>query len=105
MCGDPVVWKPSEKTPLTALACEAVFRRALERFDGDAPGDLLTVLVGRPDVGNTLVDHPRVPLVPATGSTRTGSEVGPRRRGASRAGSWSSVATAPAACVRRRTRT
>ena len=77
VCGDPVVWKPSEKTPLTALACQAILRRAAARC-GDVPEHLLTVLVGGPEVGNALVDHPKVPLVSATGSTRMGRAVGPR---------------------------
>ena len=77
VCGDPVVWKPSEKTPLTALACQALFRRALARF-GDAPDGLLHVLVGGLEPGEALVDDPRVALVSATGSTRMGREVGPR---------------------------
>ncbi|TKT75864.1 aldehyde dehydrogenase family protein [Aquamicrobium sp. LC103] len=77
VCGDAVVWKPSEKTPLTALACEAIFARALERF-GDAPAGLLQVLVGDRKIGEVLVDHPKVPLVSATGSTRMGREVAPR---------------------------
>ena len=77
VCGDSVVWKPSEKTPLTALACKAIFDRAVARF-GEAPANLLTVLIGERDIGEVLVDHPRVPLVSATGSTRMGREVGPR---------------------------
>ncbi|TIQ00651.1 MAG: aldehyde dehydrogenase family protein, partial [Mesorhizobium sp.] len=77
VCGDAVVWKPSEKTPLTALACEAIFKRAAERF-GDAPEDLISVLIGDRAVGEILVDHPDVPLVSATGSTRMGRDVGPR---------------------------
>ena len=78
VCGDSVVWKPSEKTPLTALACEAIFRRAVKRFGDDAPADLLTVIIGDRAVGEAMVDHPKVPLVSATGSTRMGREVGPR---------------------------
>ncbi|RUM98457.1 aldehyde dehydrogenase family protein [Pseudaminobacter arsenicus] len=78
VCGDAVVWKPSEKTPLTALACQAIFARAAMRFGADAPADLLTVLIGDRAVGEVLVDHPTVPLVSATGSTRMGREVGPR---------------------------
>lgn len=77
VCGNAVVWKPSEKTPLTALACEAVFREAAAKF-GEAPDNLVTVLIGKRDVGEVLVDHPKVPLVSATGSTRMGREVGPR---------------------------
>ncbi|MGN6536397.1 MAG: L-piperidine-6-carboxylate dehydrogenase, partial [Mesorhizobium sp.] len=78
VCGDSVVWKPSEKTPLTALACEAIFARAVKRFGADAPKDLLKVLIGDRAVGEVMVDHPKVPLVSATGSTRMGKEVGPR---------------------------
>ncbi|MEP9397022.1 aldehyde dehydrogenase family protein [Mesorhizobium sp. KR2-14] len=77
VCGDAVVWKPSEKTPLTALASAAIFQRALKRF-GDAPEGLLQVLIGDRAIGEVLVDHPKVPLVSATGSTRMGREVGPR---------------------------
>ena len=64
-CGNPVVWKPSEKTPLTALACAAVFARALRRF-GEAPAALLEIVVGGRETGQQLVDDPRVALVSAT---------------------------------------
>ena len=77
VCGDPVIWKPSEKTPLTALACQAIFRRALARF-GDAPESLLQLAIGERAAGEKLVDDPRVALVSATGSTRMGQQVGPR---------------------------
>jgi len=77
VCGDPVIWKPSEKTPLTALACQAVLDRALERF-GDAPEGLSQVLVGGPDVGEALVTSEKVALISATGSTRMGRIVGPK---------------------------
>ncbi|WP_166162829.1 L-piperidine-6-carboxylate dehydrogenase [Chelativorans oligotrophicus] len=77
VCGDAVVWKPSEKTPLTALACRAIFEKAAARAGG-VPEGLLAVLVGARDVGEALVDHPKVPLVSATGSTRMGRDVGPR---------------------------
>ena len=77
VCGNAVVWKPSEKTPLTALACQAIFERAVARF-GDAPDGLSQVLIGDRAIGEVLVDHPKVPLVSATGSTRMGRDVGPR---------------------------
>jgi aldehyde dehydrogenase (NAD+) len=77
VCGDAVVWKPSEKTPLTALACQAIFARAAERAGG-VPAGLLGVLIGDRAVGEVLVDHSKVPLVSATGSTRMGRDVGPR---------------------------
>ncbi|MFK4134977.1 MULTISPECIES: aldehyde dehydrogenase family protein [Pseudomonas] len=77
VCGNSVVWKPSEKTPLTALACQALFERAVKAF-GDAPDYLSQVIVGDRTSGEALVDDPRVALVSATGSTRMGREVGPR---------------------------
>jgi aldehyde dehydrogenase (NAD+) len=77
VCGDPVVWKPSEKTPLTALATQAVVGRAMARF-GDAPVGLSEVLIGGRDAGEALVDDRRVAVVSATGSTAMGRAVGPR---------------------------
>jgi aldehyde dehydrogenase (NAD+) len=77
VCGNPVIWKPSEKTPLTALAVQALFERAAARIDGNPPG-LSTVLIGGHDIGEILVNDPRVPLVSATGSTAMGRNVGPR---------------------------
>jgi len=77
VCGDAVVWKPSEKTPLTALAVQALFERAAVRF-GDAPERLCSLLIGGREIGEALVDHPLVPLVSATGSTAMGRAVGPR---------------------------
>jgi aldehyde dehydrogenase (NAD+) len=73
VCGNPVVWKPSEKTPLTALASQAILDRALPRF-GDAPDGLSQVLIGGRDVGEALVDEPKVALISATGSTRMGRD-------------------------------
>ena len=75
--GNTIVWKPSEKTPLTGLASQAILERALARF-GDAPKNLSQVLIGDRAVGEAMVDHPKVALVSATGSTRMGREVGPR---------------------------
>jgi aldehyde dehydrogenase (NAD+) len=77
-CGDPVVWKPSEKTPLTALACQRLFARAVARFGGDAPDDLLQIVIGGREIGEALVGDPRIALVSATGSCRMGREVAPR---------------------------
>jgi len=77
VCGDPVVWKPSEKTPVTALACQAVFARALDRF-GEAPDGLCQVVIGGREIGQGLVDDKRLRLISATGSCRMGAEVGPR---------------------------
>ncbi|PSJ43586.1 L-piperidine-6-carboxylate dehydrogenase [Allosphingosinicella deserti] len=77
VCGDAVVWKPSEKTPLTAVAVQALFERAVARF-GDAPADLSQVVQGGRESGVALVDHAKVALLSATGSTRMGREVAPR---------------------------
>ncbi|MGZ6040478.1 MAG: aldehyde dehydrogenase family protein, partial [Phenylobacterium sp.] len=77
VCGDAVVWKPSEKTPLTALAVQSLFERAAAKF-GDAPAGLSSVIIGGREVGEALVDHPKVPLVSATGSTAMGRAVAPR---------------------------
>ena len=78
VCGDPVVWKPSEKTPLTALATHAIAQRALARFGSDAPAGLLELIIGQRDIGEVLVDDARVPVLSATGSTTMGRAVGPR---------------------------
>ncbi len=80
VCGNSTVWKPSEKTPLTALATQALFERAAARF-GTAPAHLSTLLIGDRSLGEVLVDDRRVPLVSATGSTRMGAAVGPRLAG------------------------
>ncbi len=77
VCGNPVVWKPSEKTPLTALACQALFERVAKNFS-EAPAHLSQVVIGAREAGEALVDDPRVALVSATGSTRMGREVAPR---------------------------
>ncbi|OQW88738.1 MAG: aldehyde dehydrogenase family protein [Rhodoferax ferrireducens] len=76
-CGDAVIWKPSEKAPLCALAVQALFERAAQRFgQPELTRDLSQVLLGHADVGQALVDHPKVALVSATGSTRMGRVVG-----------------------------
>lgn len=78
VAGNAVLWKPSEKTPLTALAVAAVFERAVRRYGADAPSDLTSLLIGDRRLGDVLVNSPQVALVSATGSTRMGREVGPR---------------------------
>jgi aldehyde dehydrogenase (NAD+) len=77
VCGDPVIWKPSEKTPLCAAGVMALAERALKRF-GDAPDGLLQCVQGGREVGEALVDDPRIALLSATGSTAMGRAVGPR---------------------------
>jgi len=76
-CGDTLVWKPSEKTPLTALACQAILERAAARF-GDAPKGLSQVTLGGRETGDALVADARVALISATGSTRMGRAVAAR---------------------------
>jgi aldehyde dehydrogenase (NAD+) len=76
VCGDSVIWKPSEKTPLTALATQKLFERALARF-GDAPKALSQVIQGLRNVGEQLAADKRVPLISATGSTRMGKALAP----------------------------
>ncbi|MEL6977844.1 MAG: aldehyde dehydrogenase family protein, partial [Pseudomonadota bacterium] len=75
VCGDPVLWKPSELTPLTALSIHKIFERARARFGEDAPEGLLQVLVGGPELGQALTASASVPLVSATGSVPMGRAV------------------------------
>jgi aldehyde dehydrogenase (NAD+) len=77
VCGNPVIWKPSEKTPLCAEAVMVLVRRACEKF-GDAPDGLVQLVQGEREVGEALVDDPRIVLVSATGSTAMGRAVAPR---------------------------
>ncbi len=77
VCGNSVVWKPSEKTPLTALACQALFDGVAQQF-GEAPANLSQVIIGARETGAALVEDPRVALISATGSTRMGREVAPK---------------------------
>ncbi len=76
VCGDAVVWKPSEKTLLTAVGCQALAAEAGRR--AGVPEGLSALLIGDRTVGELMVDDPRVALVSATGSTRMGKEVAPR---------------------------
>ena len=74
VCGDPVVWKPSEKTPLCALACQAILNKATDSMD-DIPQGLSSVVIGGADAGEALAADARLPLISATGSTRMGKAV------------------------------
>ncbi len=75
VCGDPVIWKPSEKAPLCALATQIICDRAMVRF-GDAPEGLIQTVIGERDTGETLTKSRDVAIVSATGSTRMGHAVG-----------------------------
>ena len=76
VCGDSTIWKPSEKTPLTALATQALFERAVKRF-GDAPDNLAQVVLGARAEGEALARDHRIPVVSATGSTAMGRALAP----------------------------
>ncbi|MBP1852022.1 L-piperidine-6-carboxylate dehydrogenase [Rhizobium halophytocola] len=81
VCGNSIVWKPSEKTPLTAIATQAILEKAIARYVADGgvvPPSLATLLIGGRDVGEALVDNAKVALVSATGSTAMGRKVGPK---------------------------
>ena len=75
VCGNTVIWKPSDKTPLTALACQALFERAAA--DVEAPADLNQIVLGGAAEGAAIVAHEGVPIVSATGSTAMGRRVAP----------------------------
>ena len=77
VAGDPVIWKPSERTPLTALATTSLLKRAAERF-GEVPDGLFELLIGGADLAVQLADDERIPLVSATGSTAMGKALAPR---------------------------
>ncbi len=78
VCGDPVIWKPSDKSALTAMTCMEIVKRALKRFGDDAPEGLVQLVIGGAEQGEALVTAPDIPLVSATGSTRMGKIVGPK---------------------------
>ena len=73
VCGDPVVWKPSEKTPLTAMACHAIALKAIQKQQ--APEDLIQLVVGGQEIGQALAAHRGLPLISATGSIPMGKSV------------------------------
>lgn len=78
VCGNSTVWKPSEKSPLTAIAVQAIVARACAAFGSEAPNGLAGLIIGGRDHGELLIDDPRLPLISATGSTRMGRSVGER---------------------------
>ncbi|HEX2678610.1 MAG TPA: aldehyde dehydrogenase family protein, partial [Polyangiales bacterium] len=75
VCGDSVIWKPSEKTPICALACQALFERAVA--SAGSPANVSQVVLGGASVGEQLARDARIPLVSATGSTRMGRALAP----------------------------
>jgi len=77
VCGNTLVWKPSEKACLSALACQALLERTLSEFP-DLPRPLCTLVLGDAQTAGVLVGDVRVPLISATGSTRMGQAVATR---------------------------
>jgi len=75
VCGNAILWKPSEKTPLSAFAAHELLLETLRDFAA-APAGVTALLIGDAEAGRMLVDDPRVPLISATGSTRMGRAVG-----------------------------
>jgi aldehyde dehydrogenase (NAD+) len=76
VCGDPVVWKPSEKSPLCAIACHNLVSQVIADFPEAPPGLLGLVIGDGPSVGEQLTASEKLPLISATGSVRMGRAVG-----------------------------
>ncbi len=74
VCGDPVIWKPSEKTPLTAIACMHIVAEVLKEMP-EVPPAVVGLVIGKQDVGQSLASSRKLPLISATGSTRMGQAV------------------------------
>lgn len=75
VCGNSVIWKPSEKTPLCALAVQTIFERACRKFTGHNTSNLSQLIIGDAQAGSLLVNHPKIALISATGSTHMGKVV------------------------------
>lgn len=73
VCGDTVIWKPSEKTPLTAIACQNIIQDVLKA--NDVPEGVSCILVGDRNTGEKMANDKRLPLISATGSIRMGKSV------------------------------
>ncbi len=74
VCGDVCIWKPSEKTPLTAIACQHIAQEVFAK--NDVPEGVSCLVIGDRIVGELMSNDTRVPLISATGSTRMGKAVG-----------------------------
>jgi len=74
VCGDVCIWKPSEKTPLCAVACQNIVAEVFKR--NNVPQGVNNIIIGGREVGEWISNDPRIPLVSATGSTRMGKAVG-----------------------------
>jgi aldehyde dehydrogenase (NAD+) len=73
VCGDVCIWKPSEKTPLTAIACQHIVAEVLK--ENNLPEGIFNLVIGDAEVGKWMAEDPRIPLISATGSTRMGKQV------------------------------
>jgi aldehyde dehydrogenase (NAD+) len=73
VCGDVCVWKPSEKTPLTALACQFITNEVFK--ENNVPEGVSSLVIGDAEIGKLMANDARVPLISATGSTRMGKSV------------------------------
>ena len=74
VCGDPVIWKPSEKSPLCALACQDIIAQVIEE-NAEFPPATSSVIIGEADVGDELASNNCLPLISATGSVSMGRKV------------------------------
>ncbi len=74
VCGDVCVWKPSEKTPLTAIACQKITNEVFSK--NGVPDGVSSLVIGDASIGQNMANDSRIPLVSATGSTRMGKSVG-----------------------------
>lgn len=74
VCGDVCVWKPSEKAPLSAIACQQIVKEVL--VENDLPEGIFNLVIGDYRIGESMAKDRRIPLVSATGSTRMGKRVG-----------------------------
>ncbi|MGN6162904.1 MAG: L-piperidine-6-carboxylate dehydrogenase [Flavisolibacter sp.] len=74
VCGDVVLWKPSEKTPLCGIACQNIIAEVFKQ--NNVPEGVSTLLIGERDLGEKMANDKRIPLISATGSTRMGKAVG-----------------------------
>ncbi|MBT6234922.1 MAG: aldehyde dehydrogenase family protein [Bacteroidetes bacterium] len=73
VCGDVTIWKPSEKTPLTAIACHQLMQEVI--IENELPEGLFNLVIGDYKIGEAMAKDKRVPLISATGSTRMGRRV------------------------------
>jgi len=80
VCGNSLIWKPSEKTPLTAIATQALYEKACASLaaEGTPVEGLLGLIIGEADLGKQLAEDSRIALISATGSCRMGADLAPR---------------------------